>query len=517
MFSNSLRSLFLAGFALVLFASPTLGQELEWKNDLDLAKQQAAKEGKLVLLHFYADWCGPCKQLDTFVFNRKIVAQKINENLVPVKIHSDAHPDLMAEYNIKSIPFDVAITPNGNLVHRQRSPSSSDNYLAMIERLGQMNGRVAKAGTQVAQDSSQFQNQFQNRFQERSNQDETSSDSMSFNSSPVEFKPDRRSELFADQKGQFQSNPTINNDRSSPASPQFVKNQHVTEPAAASNGDFQTAPRKPDFQTIAAKPVGSQASGSSDFQGARTPANPTDFQPRSTSPSSSATPQRIVNHNVGPMTEGVLEPVFTPKADPTRPAPQALATAQRETSLVPMNAVQANAVQKSVAQQNAPQKNAWTPPAQPKSIASNLVPQRVATTLKPKTKPVAPPSFALNGNCPVSLLTISKWVPGNKKFGCVHRGKTYLFASKEHMETFLSDPDRYSPVLAGFDPVAFADQGELNDGKESLGVFMSKAGQQKIVLFESVENRDKFQKSPKRYLEAVRVATERIDTTTIRR
>ena len=32
---------------------------------------------------------------------------------------------------------------------------------------------------------------------------------------------------------------------------------------------------------------------------------------------------------------------------------------------------------------------------------------------------------------------------GDKNWGCVHRGKTYLFVSKLHLKEFQSDPDRY--------------------------------------------------------------------------
>lgn len=84
------------------------------------------------------------------------------------------------------------------------------------------------------------------------------------------------------------------------------------------------------------------------------------------------------------------------------------------------------------------------------------------------------------------------------------------------MRTFLSAPDDYSPILAGFDPVDFCDLGELNEGEASLGVFMSKSGQQKVVLFSSADNRAKFQNEPKKYLEAVRTATQRLDQQIVR-
>ncbi|MFN7574445.1 MAG: thioredoxin family protein [Planctomycetota bacterium] len=121
------------------------------------------------------------------------------------------------------------------------------------------------------------------------------------------------------------------------------------------------------------------------------------------------------------------------------------------------------------------------------------------------------PSLALEGDCPVTLLKETKWVKGDDRLGAVHRGRIYLFASAEAQAEFLRDPDRYSPLLAGFDPVTFHEQGKLSEGKKAHGVFMTLHGKQQVVLFESEETRGKFRTNPLIYLDAIRIATERVD------
>ena len=88
----------------------------------------------------------------------------------------------------------------------------------------------------------------------------------------------------------------------------------------------------------------------------------------------------------------------------------------------------------------------------------------------------------------------------------MHRDRTYLFSSKEKYELFKTNPDRFSPILSGYDPVIFHEQGQLLDGLEENGVFMGKNEKQHIVLFKNQETRAKFQANPKLYLDSVRQA-----------
>lgn len=424
------------------------GQTVEWQNDLENAKQQADKEGKLVLIHFYADWCGPCKQLDSFVFNSESVARNISESFVPVKIDIDVHPDLVADYNVKSIPFDVAITPNGNIVHRQKSPKSSDNYLTMVSRLSKMNSHMSNPN---ALDAQMFAPQIAEKQKVNPLQDR---DTMQFNSSSVDFRPSGQI-ANVDSSGNSAGGFRPRGQSARPTGTvDFVHNDTMKQPSI--EGTFRSAGTENEFRTNTAKQT---------------------LSPRQSGSPIASQPERVVNNKfVDNSNNTASNPVFDPSSIRTQTA-------------------EAHATIRTEPRQMKPQQ-----PTAPLRVANTRV-----EAPAPKT------SFALSGNCPVSLLTISKWVPGNENFGCVHRGKTYLFASREHMETFLANPDQYSPVLAGYDPVAFSEQGEFSNGKESLGVFMSKGGLQKIVLFDSAENRAKFQEDPKKYLEAVRVATEQVD------
>jgi len=61
-------------------------------------------------------------------------------------------------------------------------------------------------------------------------------------------------------------------------------------------------------------------------------------------------------------------------------------------------------------------------------------------------------------------------------------------------------------LLAGFDPVIFEETGKLVEGEEQFGTFMGDAPSQRIVLFKTANTRDRFQKEPIKYINAVRNA-----------
>ncbi|MCE9507469.1 MAG: thioredoxin [Alphaproteobacteria bacterium] len=67
---------------------------------------EVKQSDKLVLIDFYADWCGPCKAL------APKLDQIADENLGTVKvvkINVDEQPELAAAFNVKGIPLLVTM------------------------------------------------------------------------------------------------------------------------------------------------------------------------------------------------------------------------------------------------------------------------------------------------------------------------------------------------------------------------------------------------------------------------
>jgi thioredoxin len=70
------------------------------------------ERGKITIVDFYADWCGPCRKIGP-------VLEKIaegNPDIVLQKINVDKHHDLMQEYNVTGIPHIIVYDKEGGEV-----------------------------------------------------------------------------------------------------------------------------------------------------------------------------------------------------------------------------------------------------------------------------------------------------------------------------------------------------------------------------------------------------------------
>jgi len=125
-----------------------------------------------------------------------------------------------------------------------------------------------------------------------------------------------------------------------------------------------------------------------------------------------------------------------------------------------------------------------------------------------KTDSLLPTSIAIGGFCPVSLtmaIEASKsgasagpaWVKGKPEHAVRHRGRVYHLVSEEALAKFLSEPDRYAPVLSGCDLVEYSKSGKWIDGDCRFGFIEQETG--RIFLFSSSLNCQEFAQNCESY------------------
>ena len=445
--------------------------DIPWLTNVEQAKQVALQENKLVLLHFEASWCRPCKALETYVFKSSAVKKAIAENVVPVRLDADVALDMVDEFEVSMVPYDVIITPGGRIVTERRSPSDSENYSKMIASVSSASRSLEKEKLgPIAHQRETIQNQLigQNPTDFRAKGPQAESLDLAKDGSLLK----RRQESFSN----------------------------------ATNSVRQTNPWVDTTET----------SGS-----AARAAAPSASATRSAAPSGSATRGEVAsvsdlqrNEFLGRERNWVAPSQQTRRAKPERIVNSRYfdSIAKREAQAKPDDEFVFDdqlAESTTTGEISSGHGNFKTP--EPQTPAATIVDVSVDSPdlldLDPAPPEIVTEKFCLSGKCPVTLLTEGRWVDGDTQFGIVHRNRTYIFQNAEKLAQFRTDPDKYSPILAGYDPVVYEEEGTLVDGLVENGVFMGKTPEQKVVLFSDNASREKFQSSPQKYLEAIRIAT----------
>ena len=119
--------------------SQTLLPSPEWLPYSARALEQAAAEGKPVIIDFYADWCLPCKEMDIVTFSRADVLEAAGRRLVikaDVTLEStEASLEGVPHFQVDGVPTVVFLDAQG----RERQDLRLGSFVRAPEMLVRMN------------------------------------------------------------------------------------------------------------------------------------------------------------------------------------------------------------------------------------------------------------------------------------------------------------------------------------------------------------------------------------------
>lgn len=92
--------------------------------------QEIINTDKPVLIDFYAEWCGPCKQMPPIL---KALKDNMGDEIRIFKVNVDQHNDIAAHFQVTSIPT-LMIFKNGNLLWRESGIKTSKQLQQLLEQ-----------------------------------------------------------------------------------------------------------------------------------------------------------------------------------------------------------------------------------------------------------------------------------------------------------------------------------------------------------------------------------------------
>jgi thiol-disulfide isomerase/thioredoxin/YHS domain-containing protein len=441
--------------AILATASPLIARDgLRWESDLQSAQKLARQTDRLVLIHFGGPWCGPCQMLEQRVFSQPGFGRELNADYVAVKVDPHIAPEIARNYGIDRVPTDVVTTPSGQLIYRIASPDTAGRYVDTL----------AKAAAAA--------------------------------------RPQR-------QEAPPQTEPA------SPSPPQVASNSRYGAPAAAAPADQRYADYHNRQQAVEREPYQPPVQSSADQAG---PVQNRAVQNGPVQNSADRYAAQTTTQASLTQTQAPAGPAAQPAApavdrDADRYAARSAESAPQQNSRYPMNPADRYATHSPQPEQadaertqagdnpadryagySSGQASRNTSPSPSQQPPVNPVAASDPDSLAAKVPPGSPP-LAYDGYSSVTLVEQRKWEAGDPKFGAIHRGMLYLFTSQAEQQKFLAEPDRYAPMVRGYDPVLALDQNKAVPGSREFGVYC----EGRIYLFSSADTRDHFEHNTKRY------------------
>jgi thiol-disulfide isomerase/thioredoxin/YHS domain-containing protein len=107
-----------------------------WLSDFGTAQREAVRVDRPMLVHFYAEWCGPCKKMDREVFINPGFLSAVGRQVVAVKIDIDHDREIARRYHIESVPTDLFLCPDGRVLGEMNGARPADDYLRRVAAIG---------------------------------------------------------------------------------------------------------------------------------------------------------------------------------------------------------------------------------------------------------------------------------------------------------------------------------------------------------------------------------------------
>ena len=108
--------------------------KIDWVKNYADGLRLARESGKPALVYFTADWCGPCRELNKYVWSDKRVIAA-SKQLVNIYVDADQDPDTLAAQKVRRIPAVFFLSPAGEIVKQYAGDYSAADFAKQMSSL----------------------------------------------------------------------------------------------------------------------------------------------------------------------------------------------------------------------------------------------------------------------------------------------------------------------------------------------------------------------------------------------
>ncbi|MCS6819621.1 MAG: thioredoxin [Chitinophagales bacterium] len=93
-------------------------------------EEKVLKSGKLAMVDFWAEWCGPCRAIAPIV---EELSKEYEGRVLVGKLDVDNNPEVSTRYGIRSIPT-ILFIKNGEVVDKHVGAASKQHFVELLNK-----------------------------------------------------------------------------------------------------------------------------------------------------------------------------------------------------------------------------------------------------------------------------------------------------------------------------------------------------------------------------------------------
>lgn len=119
------------------FSQTTTFIEQDWEKAMQLSKEQH----KILLVDYYTDWCGWCKEMDRTTFKDSAVSNFIASYFIPLKINAEKGIglELAVKYRVSVFPSGVFYSSDGKVILKHLGYQNANDYIKTLQKVIEFN------------------------------------------------------------------------------------------------------------------------------------------------------------------------------------------------------------------------------------------------------------------------------------------------------------------------------------------------------------------------------------------